>query len=952
MCRGRAAAFCVTVLALILACAAPVLAEPSADFDPHPAADDLVLPMPNGARMVFRPVFLGVGDGVLAERAYVMGDSSGANFREKPVQVSVGGSFVKENGKRKDWLFYLGKYEVTRAQYQAVGAQTGKRERTPQTGLTRGEVERFIETYNTWLRKVSPGALPEQGGSPGFLRLPSEEEWEFAARGGVAVNAERFQKATPYEGELAKHEWFGGQRSSFGKLKEVGLLAPNPLQIYDLLGNAAEMTRSPYTLEFGRGRIGGFTVRGGSFRTAEGDMRASLRTEQLVMGTDGQPPKDESVGFRLAIGSAVFANLASSRALEDATADPLTIKPAVPPMKMPPQATPVAKPQEVPSAIEQQLRALQEEVTKLKSAVGTPPTPAPPPSPAATSAPPMELAKLVPPVLQHAPAPDVSGAATLQNATMNRPFINTLGMKYVPVPVEAGQLGRKVLFSIWETRVQDYNVFVKATGRAWEKPPFVQGPTHPAVRVSWDDATAFCEWLTKREHDSGKLPTDARYRLPTDLEWSWAVGIEVEYGDTPAMRDSVAPGYPWGDAWPPPRGAGNYDVSLHTDTFTYTSPVGSFKPNRYGLYDLGGNAFEWVADYFDQTETSRTVRGASWADVADSVMSSFRNDSKPDVHFKSYGFRCVLAPLTEVANPKSALVAPQTTVSPPSPTAAPASPIDVAKLVPPVPRLLPVPDAGGATTLQNATMKQPFINTLGMKFVPVPGTPVLFSIWETRVQDYGAFAKSTGTTIKKPQFAGNFHQSATDPIVQVSWTESKAFCLWLTHTERQRGLIKGTEEYRLPTDHEWSCAVGIGDHEDPNESPRSKADKLEGIFPWGNVWPPPPKSGNFAGEEGGKIISQGIVCYIENYNDGFKFTAPVGSFSPNHLGIYDMEGNVSEWCADQYDQKNKVMRGGNFQTGYYAGYLKSSAREGINAGYRVEFYGFRCVLAPVAAARR
>ena len=117
-------------------------------------------------------------------------------------------------------------------------------------------------------------------GTPGVVRLPGEEEWEFAARGGVAVNSECFQKAPPYEGELAKHEWFGGAHSSFGKLKEVGLLAPNPLQIYDLLGNAAEMTGSPYQLEYGHGRIGGFTVRGGSFRTAEGDIRASLRTEQ------------------------------------------------------------------------------------------------------------------------------------------------------------------------------------------------------------------------------------------------------------------------------------------------------------------------------------------------------------------------------------------------------------------------------------------------------------------------------------------------------------------------------------------------------------------------------------------------------------------------------------------------------------------------------------------------
>ena len=96
-----------------------------------------------------------------------------------------------------------------------------------------------------------------------------------------------------------------------------------------------------------------------------------------------------------------------------------------------------------------------------------------------------------------------------------------------------------MLFSVWETRVQDYEEFVAdtnydATGGMWSegkdgwkkrgairwKPSFTQGPTHPVVGVSWNDAKKFCEWLTGREQGSGALPRGQVYRLPTDAEWS------------------------------------------------------------------------------------------------------------------------------------------------------------------------------------------------------------------------------------------------------------------------------------------------------------------------------------------------------------------------------------------------------------------------------------------------
>ena len=1074
--------------------------------------------------MVFRPVFLGVGDGVLAERAYVMGDSSGANFREKPVQVSVGGSFVKENGKRKDWLFYLGKYEVTRAQYQAVGAQTGKRERTPQTGLTRGEVERFIETYNTWLRKEAPGALPEQGGSPGFLRLPSEEEWEFAARGGVAVNAERFQKATPYEGELAKHEWFGGQRSSFGKLKEVGLLAPNPLQIYDLLGNAAEMTRSPYTLEFGRGRIGGFTVRGGSFRTAEGDMRASLRTEQLVMGADGQSPRDESVGFRLAIGSAVFANLASSRALEDAAAVPQAVKTPAVPMETPAQPTPVAKPQEVPSAIEQQLRALQEEVNKLKSAKAETEKQAKAKlekAKLAASAVTLPIAtkntlivaerfSKVRECLRKA-FPDESHQAALLCVEARSKVGDLKGLRgdlvdddrggpnmvtVLKAQAETGSVetALQTAKNVGDKRLKDEALSVLAVVQAHK------GNLEGALRTTESLADNGIKVGTLTEisviqaqtgNQDGALETlrranaivdkeashEARASLLADVAiayakigksneaercyaeaskllgtsdemiyfnemWKLIALKHIKSGDfgkaysamskfqnhTVSIKIEVARGWQriaetlieerrldlatrivsdyipphvmqdenWGDEadiavlikiatahansgdqkgfvsaiekavasartcsdtskierWPAyfsPRinalayiaracaRAGDHSrfEVIIAEASTVLERIADDNIRPYALEAIA--RAEADAGYIDRAKTTMKriaqkgiPQGAEdpRAAVGEAIIGRLAEDGRfeeaqamisqlSEVEAQRHCYRLLIRGLLLDESPAHV---PRDTIPVPAPPRDP---------------------------MAAATKDTPFVNSLGMKFVPVPitGGPtdrkrVLFSVWDTRVQDYAALVAENPSVNKKWKDTGfkGEKQGPTHPVVNVSWEEAKAFCEWLTKKERAAGNLGPEEEYRLPTDHEWSCAVGIGEREDANTSPSEKNSVIPDVYPWRGAWPPPKGAGNY--------VSDLRV-------DDYKFTSPVGSFAANSHGVYDIGGNVWQWCEDWYDGEHnyRAVRGASWFTSVPA-YLLASYRACRAPTDRLGYFGFRCVLAPVADARR
>jgi len=273
-------------------------------------------------------------------------------------------------------------------------------------------------------------------------------------------------------------------------------------------------------------------------------------------------------------------------------------------------------------------------------------TPTQVPTSAPTSAP--TAVPSATPTSTAAPSPTETPAASLPAGG----FENTIGMKFVPVP-PAGD----ALFSIWVTRVDDFERFIKATGyrsTSYRQPGFDQKLDHPVVNVSWADAVAFCKWLTEKEQKEGKLAKNRAYRLPTDVEWSIAVGLPKEDGSTPEARDmSIADYYPWGKAWPPPEGAGNYtgqetgsDVAIknYNDGYNWTSPVGSFNANQFGLYDMGGNVWQWTSDWFNGEKRTKVLRGGSWYNGALklSLLASCRFHADPNTFTDNYGFRVVL----------------------------------------------------------------------------------------------------------------------------------------------------------------------------------------------------------------------------------------------------------------------------------------------------------------------
>jgi len=261
---------------------------------------------------------------------------------------------------------------------------------------------------------------------------------------------------------------------------------------------------------------------------------------------------------------------------------------------------------------------------------------------------------------------------------------------------------------------------------------------------------------------------------------------------------------------------------------------------------------------------------------------------------------------------------------------------------------------------------KPHENGLGMRFVPVPGTKVLFSLYQTRVKDFRVFIRESGYVHMREtkdsdsrmwslDKDGNkqrghswenpgFKQTEDHPVVGVSWNDAKAFCEWLTVRERAAARLPAGWEYRLPTDHEWSVAAGLTE-EDPKKTPEEKDGKIEDKFPWGTEWPPPAGAGNYAGEEVDDGHWPSNFSVLKGYKDGYPRTSPVGSFKPNAHCLYDMGGNVWQWCEDEYrpGAGSRVLRGASWRN-IGRGYLLSSIRDNGHPGYRNDGRGVRCVV--------
>ena len=180
--------------------------------------------------------------------------------------------------------------------------------------------------------------------------------------------------------------------------------------------------------------------------------------------------------------------------------------------------------------------------------------------------------------------------------------------------------------------------YYKKLGKALES------DNYPVVGVSWHNALAYTKWLSKK--------TGRTYRLPTEAEWEYA----ARSGEKREKFSGFSRGseiYKYGNFCDENCGS-SWKTKGQNDGYKYTAPVGSFKANKIGLYDMSGNVWEWVSDWYDKnyyrnspkdnpkgpaSGKIKVLRGGSWGDGPGIVRATDRGGGKPDARYLTYGFR-------------------------------------------------------------------------------------------------------------------------------------------------------------------------------------------------------------------------------------------------------------------------------------------------------------------------
>jgi len=317
--------------------------------NPSPSENDFELPMPCGGKLILRHVCFPVKS-FLDDYQLNLGCEDcrrkDEGFMEAKHVAKLAGAFTREdlpepwrvklieiakrgdgrcrasNGENSNTLyFFIGKYEITNWQYQTVMKDdcpgwdkpfTAEDPR-PKTNISWFEAIEFTRRYTEWLLKNKPDSIPLfPDGRYAYIRLPTEAEWEYAARGGHKVTAD----------EINQHEFFPLENRSFSdyalytragaakppeKIAWIGTQCPNPLGLYDTAGNAAEMMLDPFRFSMGsqlHGATGGFVVKGGSYRKSRAEIMPGRREEMPFFLEDGAF-RSKDLGFRIVLSGIV-----------------------------------------------------------------------------------------------------------------------------------------------------------------------------------------------------------------------------------------------------------------------------------------------------------------------------------------------------------------------------------------------------------------------------------------------------------------------------------------------------------------------------------------------------------------------------------------------------------------------------------------------------------------------
>jgi sulfatase modifying factor 1 len=485
--------------------------------------------------------------------------------------------------------FWLDATEVTIASYRAFATATGESQ-PPAASFPQGDRDPVVNV--TW---DNASAYCRWNGG----RLPTEAEWEYAARSGAdgavfASGSAIGHDAANYEGAAGRDRWT--------RTSPVGSFEASPWGLFDMSGNVWEWTAdwygarsfTPQLATDPRGPASGSlrVVRGGAWNSQPRSLRLSNRGK---FSPDG---RSEALGFRCAYDPTPeeggTPSVESVPAVESA-APPTVAAPTQP------TATPTP-PTEVPAATP-----------------ATSPTPPPAAPPAATT-----------PVAPRRFPPANTEMAWIPPGTFEMGTVRGDGSGFADEqPRHTVTLSRGFWIDITEVTFAEYGRFSHATGANPPHQPFWADDTHPVVNVTWQNAAGYCRW--------------AGGRLPTEAEWEYAAR-----GGQSGLR------YPWGDGIS--HDNANFDGTGRRDQWAKSSPVESFPPNGYGLYDVAGNVWEWTADWYEDRYyahspaadpagpaegRTRVVRGGSWTSDPGRLRTSYRFSLDPSDSQVSVGFRCV-----------------------------------------------------------------------------------------------------------------------------------------------------------------------------------------------------------------------------------------------------------------------------------------------------------------------